>query len=181
MYAGTGSHRGLRLGWTSMAVVVAILAALMAPSAANAADFGTASAMPRFEKKQEVDALGKRLSDKFLGLLKNGDVAGLKKFLSPAFQLQRATGAGATKAEYLSELPTIGEFVVSDVEATRSGDVLVVRYLATVEGLADGRMYTPGPAPRISTFVLTDGRWQIVSHANFNALLTPRPLPNVLL
>lgn len=159
-----------------MTLLAIILTAMLTPNIAMAADSETSGKASQSQDELDTSVLGKRLSEKFLGLLKAGDTAGLEKFLSPAFQLQRATGTGATKTDYLRDLPTIGEFVVSDVVATRSGDILVVRYLATVEGLADGRMYTPGPAPRISTFVRSNGRWQIVSHANFNALLTPRHL-----
>ncbi|MFM1917278.1 MAG: hypothetical protein RJB01_793 [Actinomycetota bacterium] len=157
-----------------MTILAFILTTMVSPNLAMAADSETSGKVSQSQGERETAVLGKRLSEKFLGLLKAGDTAGLERFLAPEFQLQRATGAGLTKADYLRSLPTVGEFVVSDVVATRSDDVLVVRYLATVEGLAEGRMYTPGPAPRISTFVRSNGRWQIVSHANFNALLTPR-------
>lgn len=118
----------------------------------------------------EASVLGKRLSERFLTLLKDKDVEGLRALLSPAFQLQRANGEGAAKAAYLKDLPTIGAFDISDVVGTRSGDTLVVRYVADVEGVVDGEAYSPGPAPRISTFIRSGGRWQLVSHANFNAL-----------
>lgn len=125
------------------------------------------------------DALGERLSEKFLSLLKSKDRDGLKNFLSPAFQLQRVNGVGTAKAAYLKDLPSIGEFVVSNVVATRTGDTLVARYLANVEGVVDGQAYSPGVAPRISTFQRSGGRWQLVSHANFNALQGEAAAPGV--
>ncbi len=125
------------------------------------------------------NALGKRLSEKFLSLLKSQDRDGLKSFLSPAFQLQRTNGVGTAKAAYLKDLPNIGEFVVSNVVATRSGDTLVARYLANVQGVVDGQAYSPGAAPRISTFQRSGGRWQLVSHANFNALQGEAATPGV--
>jgi hypothetical protein len=107
---------------------------------------------------------------KFFKLIRDRDVAGLVAFLSPAFQVQRADGSGADKAEYLDRLPTVRKFTLSNLTATRAGATLVVRYHATVEGLVNGKPYTPGPAPRLSVFHWTGKRWQLAAHANFNPL-----------
>jgi hypothetical protein len=107
---------------------------------------------------------------KFFKLVRDRDVAGLVTFLSPAFQIQRADGSGARKAEYLDSLPTVRKFTLTNLTATRAGATLVVRYRATVEGLVNGKPYTPGPAPRLSVFHWTGKRWQLAAHANFNPL-----------
>jgi hypothetical protein len=107
---------------------------------------------------------------KFFKLIRDRDVAGLVTFLSPAFQVQRADGSGAGKAEYLDRLPIVRKFTLANLKATRAGATLVVRYLATVEGLVNGKSYTPGPAPRMSVFHWTGKRWQLAAHANFNPL-----------
>ena len=107
---------------------------------------------------------------KFFKLIRDRDVAGLVTFLSPAFQVQRADGSGAGKAEYLDRLPIVRKFTLANLKATRAGATLVVRYLATVEGLVNGKPYTPGPAPRLSVFHWTGKRWQLAAHANFNPL-----------
>ena len=107
---------------------------------------------------------------KFFKLVRDRDVAGLVTFLSPAFQVQRADGSGAGKAEYLDRLPIVRKFTLANLKATRAGATLVVRYLATVEGLVNGKPYTPGPAPRMSVFHWTGKRWQLAAHANFNPL-----------
>ena len=140
----------------------------VAPPASAASVASVASSSVQTSKR--LDALGKRLTDKYYTLLQAKDIRGLQEFLSSAFQLQRANGTGADKSEYLADLPTISDFVVSDVVTTRVGDTLVIRFLATVAGSVDGSGFTPGPAPRISTYVRDDGRWQLVSHANFNTL-----------
>lgn len=106
----------------------------------------------------------------FFKLIRDRDVAGLVTFLSPAFQVQRADGSGAGKAEYLDRLPTVRKFTLTNLTATRAGATLVVRYHATVEGLVNGKPYTPGPAPRLSVFHWTGKRWQLAAHANFNPL-----------
>ena len=107
---------------------------------------------------------------KFFKLIRDRDVAGLVTFLSPAFQVQRADGSGAGKAEYLDRLPIVRKFTLANLKATRAGATLVVRYLATVEGLVNSKPYTPGPAPRMSVFHWTGKRWQLAAHANFNPL-----------
>jgi uncharacterized protein DUF4440 len=107
---------------------------------------------------------------RFFKLVRDRDVTGLVTFLSPAFQVQRADGSGAGKAEYLDRLPTVLKFTLTNLKATRAGATLVVRYQATVEGLVNGKPYTPGPAPRLSVFHWTGKRWQLAAHANFNPL-----------
>jgi hypothetical protein len=103
-------------------------------------------------------------------LLQHKDHAGLVRFLSPAFQVQRADGSGARKRDYLANLATITRFEITKVNATQAGGALVVRYLATVEGVVNGKPYTPGPAPRLSVFSWNGRRWQVAAHANFNPL-----------
>jgi hypothetical protein len=110
------------------------------------------------------------LVERFFTLVQNSDVDGLGAFLSPAFQLQRADGSASAKPEYLTNLPTVETFEISDLVGTQTGSVLVARYLATVEGVVEGKPFTPGPAPRLSVFSWDGEAWQIVAHANFNPL-----------
>jgi len=70
-----------------------------------------------------ASATGRELATQFMTLLQNQDTAGLDSFLAPAFQLQRADGSGAAKADYLTKLPTIKSFTLGpDVECAQ-GDV----------------------------------------------------------
>jgi hypothetical protein len=98
------------------------------------------------------------------------DRAGLDAFLSPGFQLERADGSGTGKADYLDHLPTVKTYQLTELTASQDGSVLVVRYLATVEGVVNGKPYTPGPAPRLSVFVWNGSAWLLAAHANFNPL-----------
>jgi Domain of unknown function (DUF4440) len=110
------------------------------------------------------------LVNRFFTLIEHNDVKGLQRFLSPAFQLERADGSGGTKAEYLANLPSITNFSISDLKATQTGSVLIVRYQATIEGVVNGKPATPGPAPRLSVFSRNGKTWRLVAHANFNPL-----------
>lgn len=111
---------------------------------------------------------GRELTEQFIRLIQQKDVNGLQSFLSDAFILQRAEGQHYTKSEYLTRLPEIGQYTISDVQARQDGNALVVRWSFTVQQVIEGQPYRTDPAPRISTFIWADGRWQMTSHANFN-------------
>jgi hypothetical protein len=127
----------------------------------------TARPAPRFGNPT---AAAKPLVLRFFALVAHKDRAGLQRFLSPAFQVQRADGSASGKTQYLANLPTVDKFYISDLVATQAGGTLVVRYLARVEGRINGKPYTPGPAPRLSVFAWNGERWQLAAHANFNPL-----------
>jgi len=113
---------------------------------------------------------GRRLIHRYFALVQHKDVAGLRRFLSPAFQIERADGSGGEKAAYLKDLPTIKKFRIRHVHGTEAGRVLVARYHAVIKGVLNGRSYAPGPAPRLTFFDWTGKRWQLAGHANFDPL-----------
>ena len=138
-------------------------AAVLAPAASSA----TAKPAPVYA---DPTAAAKPLVLRFFVLLQRKDVAGLKSFLSPAFQVQRADGTASGKAGYLEKLADVQKFYLSGLHATQAGGTLVVRYFARVVGTVNGKPYTPGPAPRLSVFTWNGTRWQLSGHANFNPL-----------
>jgi Domain of unknown function (DUF4440) len=146
-----------------------LIAAIVAVGLVPAAVVAPASARPAPRLHSPV-ATARQLATRFFTLLERKDVAGLRRFLSPAFQIQRADGSAAGKAQYLKQLPDVRSFKLSRFAATQTGSVLVARYLATATGTVNGKPYTPGPAPRLSVFVWNGRAWQLVAHANFNPL-----------
>jgi Domain of unknown function (DUF4440) len=149
----------------SLAIAVAIFAIAVAPGASGVRAVGRPA--PRLANPTST---GEHLVNRFFLLLAHKDRPGLQQFLSPAFQVQRADGSAAEKKEYLANLATINQFQITAVRATQAGATLVVRYLAKVEGVVNGKPYKPGPAPRLSVFAWNGRRWQLVAHANFNPL-----------
>jgi hypothetical protein len=161
-----GSRRATAsLSLRSPALALAVLALVMAPGA-------TATRVTGRQALQGSNPAitAKQLVNHFFVLLAHKDRVGLQRFLSPAFQVQRADGSGAEKKDYLANLATINHFHITQLRATRVDGTLVVRYLAQVEGVINGKPYTPGPAPRLSVFVWNGKRWQLAAHANFNPL-----------
>jgi hypothetical protein len=145
-------------------VIVACSLALTFSSALSAAP---ARPAPRLANPT---AAAKPLVLRFFVLLERKDRGGLERLLSPAFQVQRGDGSASGKGAYLANLPTVVKFYISNLVATQAGGTLVVRYLARVEGLVNGKPYTPGSAPRLSVFAWSGVRWQLAAHANFNPL-----------
>ena len=166
--AAMEARRG-RIGAVRARLVLPLAIALAATTLLVGGAPTAASARPA-PRLAHPTATARALVDRFLTLIVHKDHAGLQRLLSPAFQVQRGDGSGAAKREYLANLATINHFEVSKLTATHAGGSLIVRYLATVEGITNGKPYTPGPAPRLSVFSWNGKRWQLVAHANFNPL-----------
>ena len=86
-----------RFNWVGLALVVVV--ATVGVTAASIA----ATQRPAARSS----GLGARLVNRFFSELKRHDVAGLRRFLSPAFQIQRADGSRVTKKQYLHNLPNV--------------------------------------------------------------------------
>jgi Domain of unknown function (DUF4440) len=116
----------------------------------------------------EPTAKGTALVTRFFDQLESGDTAKLERLLSPAFQLQGADGGYLDKEEFLADPPSVESFEISNVQATRVGKVIVVRYDVEAVVTIDGVPQERAPAPRLSVFVQGKQGWQLVAHANFN-------------
>jgi hypothetical protein len=153
------------LRMVSLALALILLSLMLASGASGSRAGGCSTAPPA-----DPTSTASKLVNRFFLLLEHKDRASLQRFLSPGFQVQRADGSGAAKNDYLANLATINRFEITQLHATRADGALVVRYLAQVEGVVNGKPYTPGPAPRLSVFVWNGKRWQLAAHANFNPL-----------
>lgn len=149
-----------------LALALSLPLALSGPAAAAPAERASA------EQQAANLKLGTRLVNRFWTLLVAGDPDDLRAFLSPAFQVQRANGTGANRNQYIAaygKSTTVSAFELSDIKATRTGGLVVVRYVSQTTETINGVAFSKAPAPRISTFVETPNGWRMASHANFNA------------
>jgi hypothetical protein len=144
-----------RFSWT----VVVVVAALGAAAASIAATHRPAA---------RSTGLGARLVNRFFTELKRHDVAGLRRLLSPAFQIQRADGSRVTKTQYLHHLPNVISYKLRDLRTTSTRTAVVVTYQAATKELINGKKVQSRFAPRLSVFLLGARRWQLVGHGNFN-------------
>lgn len=141
--------------------------------AATSTPAASAPATPRTATAD--DQLGEELADEFFSILQRGDAEALTDFLDPAFQIARADGSTADKAQYLQQPATVQAYQIDNVVATRDGAVLVVRYDVTTEEVIDRQAYSSDPAPRLSVFVDENGTWKMIAHANLNVPSTDTP------
>lgn len=118
---------------------------------------------------------GEELAEQFFSILQRGDSADLDAFLDPAFQIARADGSTADKAQYLQQPASVAAFTIDDVVATRDGDLLIVRYEVTTDEVIERQAYSSEPAPRLSVFIDDNGTWRLLAHANLNVPSTDTP------
>ena len=142
-------------------VALGLLAASLASTGAVAA-----AATPTSSTATETRA--RNLADRFLKLLEAKDLNGLQRFLSPAFQLQRADGTYANKAEYLRKPAIVESHEIDNVRATRVDGIIVTRFDLVVDATIDGKPQSTAPAPRLAIFRKGPDGWQLVAYANFN-------------
>lgn len=121
-------------------------------------------------QKRANTALGVALANEFFALLKAQDATAVDAFLSPAFQVARSDGSVSLKAEYLTSLPVVQDFVLSDFLVTRAGPTLVVRYTATLSETINGQQFAKDPVRRLSVFTKNPatGTWRLLAHSNFS-------------
>lgn len=147
----------------SIALALAVVLAAVVPGASLAATHRAPVAA------SHATDLESQLVNRFFTEIEHKDVAGLRTFLAPEFQVQRADGSRQTKAEYLSNLPTVLSYKLRDLRTTSQPTAVVVTYQAAAVEIINGRHFGTGYEPRLSVFVRGAQGWQIVAHANFNA------------
>ena len=147
----------------------------------------TATASPYAQVFANKNATGEELAKAFFALLsETGSPAGtvgttaqqdaaskalVKPYLDSALIVQRATGERYIAADYLPA--DVDDFKIGDVRVAQPADgVIVVRYSVRVtETLPEAALVMgKDKAPRMTVFHwnVADGRWKILSHANFN-------------
>lgn len=148
----TSTRRGFSI--TALAAISALVAGA-----------GSAAAAEPISAEEALKAL-----DPWIDAVFTGDPAVVEKVLAPEFQILRSDGNGHDKASYLKALPRHQvRSTFSDIVATGTGDVMVVRYRIETDQTIDGKA-VKGISPRLSVFRREAGRWLISAHANFAAL-----------
>jgi hypothetical protein len=151
----------------TFALAALLVAATVGVGSGSTSDRPTLSPAPHYAHPTRV---ARRLIHRYFALVKHKNIASLQRFLSPAFQVERADGSGGEKATYLKDLPTIKKFRIRHVHGTEADRVLVARYQAKIKGMLNGRSYAAGLAPRLTVFDWTGHRWRLSAHANFDPL-----------
>jgi ketosteroid isomerase-like protein len=90
----------------------------------------------------------------------------LADVLGEAFQLMRTDGSRYGRDEYLARPPNLSTYSIHDVEATRSGDVMVATFFASLTGTVGGTQREGTGDPRLAVFSRVDGAWKLQAFAN---------------
>ncbi len=151
------------------AVTLVLACATPVLASADTAKQATAS-MKINGKNVSSAAWGRHLVATFLDMLKTDDpVPALKPFLNPVFQIQRTNGVRQDKASYLAKPAYLSGYELSQFRVTRSATTIVATYWIAVQGsIIEGATYTAAPNPSIATFQFDNGKWTMLSYANFN-------------
>jgi hypothetical protein len=120
-------------------------------------------------KLADPSATGRKLVTDWLTALQNHDAKAIAAFLAPNFQIQRADGTSSNREQYLQKPAQVTSFEFgSTIVGLQHGSTLSVRWSVKVNETIDGKVYLRGEAARLTGFVWSGKRWQIVTYANFN-------------
>jgi hypothetical protein len=116
------------------------------------------------------DALAQQLATDLLTNVSAKNAAELTQILAPNWQLQRGSGAGIDRSQFLGKLPDLRSFkILPPVLGLEYGNTLTATYRGETNLVVDGKPYKTAPNPYISVFVKSgDGQWHLVGHGNFN-------------
>lgn len=118
----------------------------------------------------DAAATGQQLADAWFAAIKSGEPAKVAAVLSPSAQIVRANGDVVRGDEYLKQIPVIKDYALSKIQATQSGDILMVSYQVTVDEVVNGVAQPTKVAPRLSVFQQQGEKWLLIAHANFGAI-----------
>jgi hypothetical protein len=131
-------------------------------------DLPTSRSAGAAEAPADLQGEGLAALNAFWGAAVEGTPQAIEPLLAPEFQIERADGSGVDKAAYLksdlTKFAGMPEFTKLNVSG--AGDLLVVRYLVTVNSTRGGKT-VKGHAPRLTVFRRDGEKWLVVAHANF--------------
>lgn len=156
--------RGRRVGGAVVAIVAIAMTAVLVASTAGAA---TNRAAP---KLKDPNATAEQLITNWLTALRDEDSAEIAASLAPNFQIERADGSGQNRAEYIAKPATVTTWTLGDFTALQHRGTLTARWSTTISEQIGDNEFRDVEAPRLTTFVWLDGRWKILSYANFNPI-----------
>ena len=123
------------------------------------------------EDARSSQSLGEKLVRQLWGDMKKTDMKVLEKKIADGFQSVHQYGASNREQEIkLLNGLKLGEYILSDIQITQNGPVIVATYFVSVEETIKGKRLSKEPAPRLSVFLKTDSDWQWIAHANLKPL-----------
>ncbi|PLW92313.1 MAG: hypothetical protein C0592_11475 [Marinilabiliales bacterium] len=128
-------------------------------------------------KTEIPDASGEELVNQLWTNLQNADTAADNSFMADGFQAVHEDGANdkAAELELIAGL-NIDSYTISNLICTQNNDVIVATYIVSVEETIEGQRLSKDPAARMSVFMVEEGSWKWISHANLKPLENEVPV-----
>jgi hypothetical protein len=101
--------------------------------------------------------------------VKNVDVEGLKKTVSPHYQQVLNIGA-QDRTEWLDMAinAKVKDYKIDNLKATQSENALIVSYTIVTKEFINGKELSNKPQYRLDVWQKTAAGWQVISHANLS-------------
>ena len=101
--------------------------------------------------------------------VKNGDMKGLEKTVSPNYQQVLNIGAQNNAAWMeIVKKAKIRDYAISNLKATFSENALIVSYAIATKEIINGKELSTKPQYRLDVWQKTAAGWQVIAHANLN-------------
>jgi ketosteroid isomerase-like protein len=151
------------------AMLVALASAFIGVGAYTSVAVASARSSAAAPQLKDPDKTARKLIVEWLTALKDQDQAAIADNMAPNFQIERADGSGTDRKGYLANPSVVKDFTLKEpVIAKQSGNTLTARWALKVSANINGVDYQDAEAPRLTTYVWRDGRWKLISYANFN-------------
>lgn len=129
--------------------------------------FATVQANP----SESIQAEAMKLERMWWDQVKNVDMEGLKKTVSP--QYQQVLNIGAQDRNQWLEIAKnlkVKDYEIGNLKATRSDNALIVSYTIVTKEFINGKELSNKPQYRLDVWQKTTAGWQVISHANLSPI-----------
>lgn len=160
------SAAGRRSAFMALFATIALLFLPMSPASASSAPLA---------KEPSNIRVATTLVNKMWTLAKNNDAVGLETFINKGFQAQDADQPRWNKKQFINVLVNgekLSDYTLSDLRATRTGQTIVVTYMAAADQIVNGKTLSGEAKPRLTVFVQSPKtkKYTVISHSSFNVV-----------
>jgi hypothetical protein len=129
------------------------------------------SATVQANPSESIQAEAMKLERMWWDQVKNVDMDGLKKTVSPNYQQVLNIGA-QDRNQWLEIVKNLKlkDYKIDNLKATQSDNVLIVSYTIVTKEFINGKELSNKPQYRLDVWQKTTAGWQVISHANLSPI-----------
>lgn len=127
------------------------------------------SAFAQTSTSENIQSEAMKLERLWWDQVKNVDMEGLKRTVSPNFQQVLNIGA-QDKTQWLeiAKNSRVKDYKIANLKATQSENALIVSYTIVTKEFIDGKELSNKPQYRLDVWQKSAAGWKIISHANLS-------------